>query len=71
MNKLESLPNYWTYQILDDIMEDYIYHKLEKFLFSLGVPFIASLRDTVEYVRANENGVGIFEMKKANRQGPG
>lgn len=39
-----------------------IYHELERFLSSLEVPFITTLRDTQNYVRAAERGVGIFEL---------
>lgn len=39
-----------------------IYHALERFLDSLGIPFIAVLRDTQNYIRAADRGIGIFEM---------
>jgi len=39
-----------------------IYQKLHTFLKSLKIPFVATLRDTQNYVRAAERGVGIFEM---------
>lgn len=39
-----------------------VYQSLEKFLQTLKLPFITSLRDTQNYVRAAERGVGIFEM---------
>jgi len=39
-----------------------VYHKLESFLNSLKIPFVATLRDTQNYIRAAERGVGIFEM---------
>jgi chromosome partitioning protein len=39
-----------------------VYHKLEKFLNSLKIPFVATLRDTQNYIRAEERGLGIFEM---------
>lgn len=40
-----------------------MYHSLERFLFSLKIPFIASLRDTQLYTRAIELGVGVQEIK--------
>lgn len=43
-----------------------VYQKLERFLGSLGIPFIATLRDSQQYIRASEEGVGIFEAKRAN-----
>ncbi len=39
-----------------------VYHALEKFLKSLKIPFIATLRDTQNYIRSAETGIGIFEM---------
>jgi chromosome partitioning protein len=39
-----------------------IYHTLEAFLQSLKIPFVTTLRDTQNYIRAEERGVGIFEM---------
>ena len=39
-----------------------VYHKLEKFLSSLKIPFVATLRDTQNYIRAEERGLGIFEL---------
>lgn len=40
-----------------------VYRKLEKFLESLGIPFIATLRDTQNYIKASEDGVGVIEME--------
>lgn len=39
------------------------YYDLEKFLFSLHVPFITSLRDTQLYSRAYEMGIGVSDLK--------
>jgi len=39
-----------------------MYHSLERFLFSLNIPFIASLRDTQLYARAIELGIGVAEI---------
>ncbi len=39
-----------------------VYHALEKFLKSLKIPFVATLRDTQNYIRAEERGLGIFEL---------
>ncbi len=39
-----------------------IYHTLQAFLKSLKIPFVTSLRDTQNYIRAEEKGIGIFEM---------
>jgi chromosome partitioning protein len=40
-----------------------IYQQLESFLGSLGIAFITTLRDTQNYVKASEQGLGIFEMQ--------
>ncbi len=39
-----------------------VYLRLRKFLRSLKIPFIATLRDTQNYIRAAERGIGIFEL---------
>ena len=38
------------------------YQSLERFLKTLKLPFVTTLRDTQNYVYAAERGVGIFEM---------
>ncbi|MEE9421644.1 MAG: ParA family protein [Gammaproteobacteria bacterium] len=38
------------------------YQALEAFLSSMKIPFTAVLRDTQNYIRAAEKGLGIFEM---------
>lgn len=39
-----------------------VYQSLTRFLATLKLPFLASFRDTQNYVRASARGVGIFEM---------
>ena len=39
------------------------YGSLRKFLDTLGIPIVATLRDSQNYVRAAELGLGIHEMK--------
>jgi len=39
---------------------------LERFLESLNIPVVARLRDTQNYLRATENGMGIHELKGQN-----
>ncbi|MDD3516818.1 MAG: AAA family ATPase [Chromatiales bacterium] len=39
-----------------------IYWELEEFLKGLKVPFLTHLRDSMNYIRAAERGIGIFEM---------
>lgn len=38
------------------------YHSLERFLNTLKLPFVTSLRDSQNYVHAAERGIGIHEM---------
>ena len=40
-----------------------IYQSLMRFLNTLRIPVVASLRDSQNYVRAAEQGVGLHEMK--------
>jgi chromosome partitioning protein len=37
-------------------------HKLERFLETLGIPVVARIRDTQNYVRAAELGLGVHEL---------
>lgn len=39
-----------------------IYWELEQFLGTLKVPFLTHLRDSMNYIRAAERGIGIHEM---------
>lgn len=39
-----------------------VYQDLHRFLERLRIPFVAHLRDTQNYIRAAERGVGIFEL---------
>ena len=38
------------------------YHQLEAFLGALKIPFITTLRDSQSYIRAADQGLGIFEL---------
>jgi chromosome partitioning protein len=40
-----------------------IYQSLTRFLGTLGIPIVAELRDSQNYVRASELGLGLHEMK--------
>lgn len=40
-----------------------VYRQLEKFLASLNIPFIATLRDTQHFIKASEEGIGVMDMK--------
>ncbi|MCW8918163.1 MAG: AAA family ATPase [Gammaproteobacteria bacterium] len=39
-----------------------VYRSLERFLASLEIPFLTSLRDSQNYIRAAEKGMGVFEL---------
>ena len=39
-----------------------IYQTLQSFVKSLKIPFVTTLRDTQNYIHAEERGIGIFEM---------
>ena len=39
-----------------------VYQPLERFLSSLGLPFLTRLADSEVFVSAAESGVGVFEM---------
>ena len=39
-----------------------MYNQLERFLFTLKIPFVTSLRDTQNYSKAIEQGVGVQEI---------
>jgi chromosome partitioning protein len=40
-----------------------VYEPLERFLKSLSLPFLTRIRDSDTYIRAAEQGVGVFEME--------
>ena len=40
-----------------------VYRDLRNFLASLKLPFIASLHDSQEYIRAAESGLSVYELK--------
>ena len=39
-----------------------IYHTLYTFLKTLKIPFITTIRDTQNYIHAEDKGIGIYEM---------
>ena len=45
-----------------------MYHSLERFLFSLNIPFVSSLRDTQLYARAIEQGIGVEELSTSRNK---
>ncbi|HEY1899504.1 MAG TPA: ParA family protein [Steroidobacteraceae bacterium] len=44
-------------------MNTRVYQSLVRFLETLGIPVVATLRDSQNYIRAAESGLGIHEMK--------
>lgn len=45
-----------------------IYRRLEAFLHSLGIPFVASLRDTQNYIDCACEGIGIDELEPRSKR---
>lgn len=45
-----------------------VYQRLEKFLSTLGIPFVATLRDTQQYIKACEAGEGIFDLRRPHKK---
>jgi hypothetical protein len=42
------------------------YAALERFLTSLKLPFLTSISDSVNYLQAVEQGLGVFEMVESS-----
>jgi chromosome partitioning protein len=42
-----------------------VYEALQRFLNSLKLPFLTSIRDSENYLYASEKGIGVFEMDKS------
>ena len=42
-----------------------VYQKLAAVLTSMSIPFIATLRDSQVYISSAEEGIGLFEMRRA------
>ncbi len=45
-----------------------MYHALERFLFTLKLPFVTSFRDTQFYIKAIEQGIGILDIKTSKNR---
>lgn len=43
-----------------------MYETLQRFLDSLEIPFVATFRDTQNYIHATEQGLGVHELKDKN-----
>lgn len=42
-----------------------MYRTLQRFLHSLAIPFVATLRDSQHYVHAAREGIGLYDIKPA------
>jgi len=45
-----------------------VYQRLQKFLNSLDIPFVTTLRDTTNYTKAADQGMGIHELKSYTKK---
>jgi chromosome partitioning protein len=45
-----------------------VFNDLERFLSSLNLPFVASLRDSQTHIRAAEQGLGVHELESARAE---
>jgi len=62
-NGLESVLN--GINISYSTLNTQIYHNLERFLTRLKIPFIATLRDSQNYLVADARGLGIFDLPRS------
>jgi len=59
-NTMESVLN--SLSISYSTLNTQIYHNLERFLSRLRIPFIATLRESQNYLVADARGLGIFDL---------
>ena len=53
----------YGYDVANRVRENTrIYHDLERYLGHLKIPFITHLRESQNYIRSAEQGLGIFEL---------
>jgi len=62
-NTMESVLNRMS--ISYSTLNTQIYHNLERFLSRLRIPFIATLRESQNYLVADARGLGIFDLNRA------
>jgi len=62
-NTMESVLN--SVNISYSTLNTQIYHNLERFLSRLKIPFIATLRESNNYLVADARGLGIFDLTRA------
>ena len=59
-NTMENVLN--SMNINYSTLNTQIYHNLEKFLSRLKIPFVATLRESQNYLMADARGMGIFDL---------
>ncbi|WP_372522813.1 AAA family ATPase [Sulfuricaulis sp.] len=62
-NTMESVLNRMS--ISYSTLNTQIYHNLERFLSRLRIPFIATLRESQNYLVADARGLGIFDLHRS------
>ncbi len=62
-NTMESMLNRMS--ISYSTLNTQIYHNLERFLSRLRIPFIATLRESQNYLVADARGLGIFDLNRS------
>src|SRR3989344_4741322 len=62
-NTMESVLN--SLSISYSTLNTQIYHNLERFLSRLRIPFIATLRESQNYLVADARGLGIFDLNRS------
>ena len=62
-NTMESVLNRMS--ISYSTLNTQIYHNLERFLSRLRIPFIATLRESQNYLVADARGLGIFDLNRS------
>jgi len=62
-NTMESVLN--SMSISYSTLNTQIYHNLERFLSRLRIPFIATLRESQNYLVADARGLGIFDLNRS------
>lgn len=62
-NSMESVLN--SMNINYSTLNSQIYHNLERFLTRLKIPFVATLRESQNYLVADARGLGLFDLPHA------
>jgi chromosome partitioning protein len=65
-NSVENILN--SVSISYTTLNTQIYHNLERFLSRLKIPFVATLRESNNYLVADARGLGIFDLNSSQAQ---